>query len=304
MESFFFNTGDRRYKSTTICKTAGEHITRVDISNGIVFFDILLKRNDRKSFNIKNLDRMVVITVVKDGSFKVVNNLDKSVIVSKKDETNIYCSSRQNFTLTIEPSNNTEIFVLFIADFFLKRYLSMERNEPIDFLYQKIQDDSCVELIDTKPLDALSIHIVDKIVKTRLQQKMYSIVCEHNVIEFMIHRFSLLDMVDESIDEDELQIALKARKHLLHNFVSPPTIPALAHICATNETKLKRSFKKVFNTTIGGYIRKLRLEKANLLLKDRMLCIGEVAKEVGYSHQGYFCKLFFKAYGIYPKDLK
>ena len=59
-------------------------------------------------------------------------------------------------------------------------------------------------------------------------------------------------------------------------------------MCATNESKLKKIFKKVYKTTIYGYIQKLRLEKANLLLKEQSLNIGEIAKEVGYKHQGHF----------------
>ncbi|WP_457593952.1 helix-turn-helix transcriptional regulator [Hydrogenimonas sp.] len=303
MESLFFNIGDKRYKTTPLYEKGEEHITRVDISNGIVFFDFFLKEGKPRSFEIRNLDRMVVISVVKEGAFSVFDNIGGRKFVCEEDEARIFCSSRQDFTLTIE-AKKSDIFVLFIADFFLKRYLSLNKNEPIDFLYEKIQGEVGVELIDTKPLDALSLHLIDKIIDTRLQQRMHSITCEHNVIEFMIHRFSLICLRDEDIDPDELQIALKAQKYLLNHFVNPPTIPHLAHICATNETKLKRAFKKVFKTTVGGYIRKLRLEKANLLLKDRVLSIGEVAKEVGYSHQGYFGRLFFEAYGIYPKDLK
>ncbi|BBG65251.1 transcriptional regulator, AraC family [Hydrogenimonas sp.] len=304
MESLFFNIGDKRYKTTRLYEKGKQHITRVDISNGIVFFDICLSEHGKRSFDIKNLDRMVVITVVKEGGFTIRQKGSEKVLSSGRDEVNIYCSSRQDFVLTIEASRRSDIFVLCIADFFLKRYLSLNRNEPIDFLYEKIQGEIGAELVDSKPLDALTLHIIDKIIDTRHQQRLHSIKCEHSVIEFMIHRFSLICLVDENIDSDELEIAHEAQKYLLNNFVKPPTIPELAHICATNETKLKRAFKKVYKTTIGGYIRKLRLERANLLLKDRMISIGEVAREVGYNHQGYFGRLFFEAYGIYPKDLK
>ncbi len=304
MESLFFNIGDKRYKTTDLYERGEEHIRRVDISNGIVFFDIRLKRHEKRCFDIKNLDRMAVITVVKEGEFTILQKGSTEALSSKRDEVNIYCSSRQDFTLTIEASESSDIFVLCIADFFLKRYLSLNRNEPIDFLYEKIQGEIGVEQVESKPLDALSLHIIEKIVDTRLQQRLHSIKCEHNVIEFMIHRFSLMCLVDESIGSEELEIAQRAQKYLLNNFVSPPTIPELAHICATNETKLKRIFKKVYKTTIGNYIRRLRLERANLLLKDRVLSIGEVAREVGYRHQGHFGRLFFETYGIYPKDLK
>ena len=119
----------------------------------------------------------------------------------------------------------------------------------------------------------------------------------------MIHRFKLLDIMDEHIENHEYCISKSAKDILLKSYTSPPTIQVLAHLCATNESKLKKVFKKVYKTTVYGYVQKLRLEKANLLLKEQVLNIGEIAKEVGYKHQGHFSKLFFETYGVYPKDL-
>lgn len=303
LDSFFFNITDRRYKLTKLYEKDDEHITRVDISNGIVFFDINLTSDDKREFRVKNLDRMVVVPVVKSGSFSVLDNKNQKTYLSCENSIDIYCSSRQDLTLCINKSKKTNIFVLFIADFFLKRYLSGNKNESIDFLYEKIQDELSLEFIDTKYIDALSLYIIDKIIDTKLHHQLHSIKCEHSVIEFMIHRFSLLDMIDKDIDKTDLQIAKKAKNHLLKNFISPPTIQTLAHQCATNESKLKQVFKKVYKLTIHSYIQKMRLEQANLLLKEQVLNIGQIAKEVGYKHQGHFSKLFFETYGVYPKDL-
>lgn len=303
MDSFFFNITDRKYKTTKLFEKNDEYISRVDISNGIVFFDINLHENENKKFHIKNLDRMVVISTVQEGNFSILDNIKQEEFISKKDDINIYCSSKQDFELNIKKSKQSKIFILFIADFFLKRYLSSNINEPIDFLYDKTQNDFPLELINSQPIDALSLYIIDKIINSKQHNNMNSIRYEHNVMEFMIHRFSLLDMYDKDINEEELHIAKKAKSHLLKNFVTPPTIHILAHLCATNDSKLKIIFKKVYKMTIYSYIQKLRLEKANLLLKDKVLNIGEIAKDVGYKHQGHFSKLFFETYGVYPKDL-
>lgn len=303
MDSFFFNITDTRYKITKLYQDKSSYINRVDISNGIVFFDILLEDTIQKEFVVKNLDRMVFIPVVIDGEFSIFNHNDKKEYFIKKDTMNLYCSSRQNFTLNIKKSKKTKIFILFVADFYLKRYLSSKKQEPIDFLYEKIQDEIYLEHINTVPIDALSLYIIDKIISTNLNENMLSIRKEHNVIEFIIHRFSLLDFYDEDISDEELDLSKKAKSYLLKNFISPPTIQELAHHCATNESKLKKVFKKVYKTTIYEYIQKLRLEEANVLLKDRILNIGEISKKIGYKHQGHFSKLFFSTYGVYPKDL-
>jgi len=299
MESFFFNITDTRYKVTELFKRSDEYIKRVDISNGVVFLDISLKST--QEFTIKNLDRMVMFSVIQSGALSINDNLADKQFSFKSADVGILCSSRQDITL--EMSQDSNIFILFIADFFLKRYLSAKPNEPIDYLYNKIQDEITLELINTQPLDALSLYAIDKILNASLNTTLKSIKCEHSIIEFMIHRLSLCDMIAQDIDTQDIEIATRAKKHLLKSFSNPPTIHSLAHICATNESKLKKVFKKVYNITIHNYVQKLRLEEANILLKEQNLTIGEISKKVGYSHQGHFSKLFFNTYGVYPKNL-
>ena len=160
-----------------------------------------------------------------------------------------------------------------------------------------------MEEINILPIDALSLYIVEKLLNVSEGDAMKSIRAEHRVVEFMIHRFSLLDILVENITDEELALASRAKAILLQDFIHPPTVQILAHLCATNESKLKKVFKKVYRTTLYSYVQKLRLAEANFLLKEESLTIGEIAKRVGYRHQGHFSKLFFSTYGVYPKEL-
>jgi len=121
--------------------------------------------------------------------------------------------------------------------------------------------------------------------------------------EQMMYRFYMLEMADTSVDKDELKIAMDAKEILLKDFVNPPKIEHLAKLCATNKTKLNKVFQNIYKVTIANYIKKLRLEKANILFQEGVLSIGDVAKKVGYAHQGNFTKLFFEKYGVYPKEV-
>jgi AraC-like DNA-binding protein len=302
MESFFFNTTDNRYKRTALLNIKESHLDRVDISNGVVFLEGVLF-NKTKEINIKNLDRLVMLVMIKEGSVLLNDRISNRKECLKRGDLGIYCSSRQDMLLTIEKSKKTDVFILFIADFFLKRYLSGSIDEPIDFLYAKTQKECSLEKIDVQPIDALTLYIIEKLFDVSVNERMQSIRAEHRVVEFMIHRFKLLDIVDEKILEEDLVLAQRAKAILLENFVSPPTIQILAHLCATNESKLKKIFKQVYQITLHSYVQKLRLEKANYLLKEESLTIGELSKKVGYKHQGHFSKLFFKAYGVYPREL-
>jgi len=302
MDSFFFNITDTRYKITPLIKENEGYLNRVDISNGIVFLESKLSKK-KEEIHLDNLDRMVMIVMVNRGELSICNHIDGNIVVVKEAETAIFCSSKQDMTLTMQKCRDSDIFILFIADFFLKRYLSGNLNESIDFLYHKIQKEISLEEVNRLSIDALSLYIVEKLLNVSEGDKMQSIRAEHRVVEFIIHRFSLLDIFTEEMTADEVTLAAKAKAILLQDFVSPPTIQTLAHLCATNESKLKKVFKKIYHTTMYSYVQKLRLEEANLLLKEEDLTIGEIAKRVGYKHQGHFSKLFFSTYGVYPKEL-
>jgi len=200
MESLFFNTPTQRYKTTKLFRSDDEYLTKIDISNGIFFYDTSLKKP--QSIQLKNLDRMVMIPVIKQGSLTIQNHAQETTQRLQSNSITIYCSSRQNFSLIIQG----EIFILFIADFFLKQYLSFNPNEPIDFLYNKIQGELSLEQINQQPIDALSLYIIEKIRHTKEDRDMHSIRCMHRIIELIIHRLSLLDMIDEGIKPEEPKV--------------------------------------------------------------------------------------------------
>ena len=121
MESLFFNTPNQRYKSKQLFKSKDEHLVKTDISNGIFFYDISLK-SKAKTIELKSIDSMLMIPIVKSGTLLIEDNFDGSKHKIERNSVVIYGSYRQNFSLKAKG----EIFILFVADFFLKRYLSFK----------------------------------------------------------------------------------------------------------------------------------------------------------------------------------
>ncbi|MBL0711836.1 MAG: helix-turn-helix transcriptional regulator [Colwellia sp.] len=305
MDSLFFNITDKRYKVTELFKHNTHHVNRVDISNGLIFFDISLALTEEKTILFKNLDRMNFIVCVRQGNCLIKDNLAKKLFQLTEHNTYLFATSRQDMEITLGKADGSEIFILCIGDFFIKRYLSDNIHEPINFLYKKLQQEISLELINKTATDALSLYLIDKIVNAKNSEQMNSIISEHRAIEFMIHRFSLLDLhVPTEHTAEEIEIAAKAKEIILKSYQAPPSLKELARLCGTNDFKLKKHFKKIYQTTIYTSIQKLRLERANLLLREHRLSVSEIANEVGYKHSGHFSAIFFKAYGVYPKDLK
>jgi len=72
-----------------------------------------------------------------------------------------------------------------------------------------------------------------------------------------------------------------------------------------NPSYLSREFSKYFeNLSFGEYIRKLRIEKAKLLIHSTKYSLTEIAYLTGFSDQSHFTRIFKKHTGKNPSAFK
>lgn len=64
---------------------------------------------------------------------------------------------------------------------------------------------------------------------------------------------------------------------------------------------LSRDFKKHFNSTLSGYIRKLKLQHALKLISSGGISFTQIAHECGFADQSHFLRWFRQATGLSPK---
>ncbi len=122
------------------------------------------------------------------------------------------------------------------------------------------------------------------------QSEQYSYRCMKDIPEF-------------SVNEEDRKKLYKVKTILENQFAPPPTIKQLALMAGINENKLKKLFKLLFNSTIHDYAIKIRMLKANELVKQQ-LQIQEIAWELGYKNVSHFCSSFKKFFGYLPTEIK
>ncbi|NJP09756.1 MAG: helix-turn-helix transcriptional regulator [Leptolyngbyaceae cyanobacterium RU_5_1] len=91
-----------------------------------------------------------------------------------------------------------------------------------------------------------------------------------------------------------------ARDILLRDIEHPPSLLALAEQAGLNDYKLKVGFHQVFGTTVFGYLRSHRMDRAHQLLTEQQMTVSEVARFVGYSSLSRFNTAFKQQFGICP----
>jgi len=134
------------------------------------------------------------------------------------------------------------------------------------------------------------------------------LLLEGKVLEILAHQVEIVAdiapgsrMIPNSGDLECLQ---KARSILEDEFSNPPSLFGLARRVGLNDFKLKRGFKEIFGTTVFGYVRKLRMDKARAFLESGDLNVTEAALEAGYSSLGHFAAAFKKCFGILPNQCR
>lgn len=103
------------------------------------------------------------------------------------------------------------------------------------------------------------------------------------------------------LDKQAVESIEKARQLIEENMVEPYTIDKISKEVNMNAYKLKKGFKQVYNMTIFGYLKHIRMIKAKELLEKKELNIGEVCSAVGYTNASHFAKNFKEVYGETPK---
>jgi len=95
---------------------------------------------------------------------------------------------------------------------------------------------------------------------------------------------------------------VEARSYLDAHLNDPPGIVQLARIAGMNDFKLKRAFKAAFGTTVFGYVRQRRMERAASDLHAGLSVAG-AAHQAGYECPRCFSDGFRRHFGTLPSEV-
>lgn len=103
---------------------------------------------------------------------------------------------------------------------------------------------------------------------------------------------------------EELKRVEETAKFVRKNLAADLSIKNLAKQSGLNPNKLQTGFKHLYNTTINEFVTNTRLEKSNVLLKNKEYNVAAVVEAIGLESNSYFSKIYKKKFGITPKNYK
>lgn len=204
----------------------------------------------------------------------------------------------------------------------LYNVIGTAREKEVDKLLSTILNSTEINRNDISYLDDINQNINDLIFED-LKKKFFP---THNVIYKRSEKFSnifnfysineycfelkqylleisnhMKNINDGSVDSGNIN---KALKYIKENYNKDITMATVSNEVSLNYSYFSHIFKEHTGDTFLNYLRKIRLEKAQELLKTCDLKVYEVAREVGYEDAKQFAKVFRKYVGISPIEYK
>lgn len=102
----------------------------------------------------------------------------------------------------------------------------------------------------------------------------------------------------------ESQIVNNAIRFIEENYIQEIGVEDISNSIHMSYSHLSRLFKNHTGETLTHYLNKIRLARAQRLLKCSDKSIGQVARETGFSSEYYFCTIFKKFHSISPGNYR
>lgn len=92
----------------------------------------------------------------------------------------------------------------------------------------------------------------------------------------------------------------QARDMIQAHFTESLSISEIATTVGVHQVHLARTFRKYHGSSVGDYVRRLRIERARLDISSSGLSLAEIALKAGFCDQGHLSRVFKRFTGMTP----
>ncbi|WP_162845179.1 AraC family transcriptional regulator [Hydromonas duriensis] len=129
--------------------------------------------------------------------------------------------------------------------------------------------------------------------QTHLRELLYAFICSFgdDFLQSWVHHNSQFNQLHRVVE------------HVNEHFAQDISVSDLAELVAMSPSHFNRVFKNYMADTPMQYLKKIRLNKAQTLIKQQSLAINQIAQAVGYESASQFSREFKRYFGESPKQL-
>lgn len=164
------------------------------------------------------------------------------------------------------------------------------------------QASSQVGIAQLAPLTSEGVRLAESMFTTAYSGAARTLFLESCALGLLAAQFDALEAPARAgVTGGEARQMAQARAYLDAHLDDPPTLVALARVAGVNDFKLKRAFRECFGTTVFGYVRQRRMERAATHLAEG-LSVGSAAQLAGYECPRCFADAYRRHFAVLPSE--
>lgn len=278
---------------------------------GIHFSYYQLASAEKGNVTIDHHDTFLHIGLTIRG-LKNYSSAQRHLLTLESNECNFLLTGKQPLQLSWEPEEKLETFEIGISIALLSNILPAESP-----LWRKLTDNNNTDTSKVLskynlPVSAAVKGILFDMLHCKLSGAYKTLYYKGKLMELLALQLEQYEQYTHSnhtipclhhLRKEDVEKMYLVEAIILKKLYSPCSLIDLAHQVGTNETYLKQHFKKVFGTTVFGYMQHVKMKKAQEMLLDGKSVL-EVANKMGYKHAAHFTRAFKKHVGYQPGKLK
>jgi AraC-like DNA-binding protein len=136
------------------------------------------------------------------------------------------------------------------------------------------------------------------------ETKIFDDISESSIHALLLGAFGNMRRIEQNRSAAKPAWIKKIREILNDDCTRPFLLDGLASEVNVHPVHLSRDFSRYFHCTFGEYVRKLRIEKALVLLPGKNLSLTEIAFRCGFADQSHFLRTFKRMLGVNPSSYR
>lgn len=181
----------------------------------------------------------------------------------------------------------------------------------LDKLHQLLEKSRSGILFDDSILvSAQQNTIIAELIDLELDKEWKHLFCFGKILELLARTFDQHKLSNRAhrtannMSSEMKKLMARAKKIIESRLTDPPSLSQLSAELGTNENYLKKYFKLSYGMTIYGYVTKVRMQKARILLSQGDRPVNEISRFLGYNNPAHFSASFKKHFGVKPKAVQ
>ena len=111
------------------------------------------------------------------------------------------------------------------------------------------------------------------------------------------------ELIERSTGNEDTRI-LEIKRYINEHYKEELDLEEVSRVFNFNYHYISSYFNQHIPEGFSGYLNKIRITKACMLLKESTMAIADVSGEAGYSDHSYFCRVFKKMTGQTPSQYR